>query len=1434
MDKYEYNVKSDKIKKLYSHKNFEEAAAIADEIDWYKVKDNTMINKVADIYENTKQYEKAKEILLIAYERSPLGRQLAYKLTILAIRTKNFVEADEFYQDFVDMSPSDVSQYLLKYRIAKAKGEHIDVLIKILEAYVEVEMDERWQYELAKLYHEAGRDDECVQMCNELEIWFNEGKYVNKARELKKLITGVMEEYKKRYVSGSDSDMTDAGESAAAKQETGISADSYEITQEAAGAASEESDLERLQKDGYLADDQKKTGRTDLTGMDAVEGDFADEGSGSQEIKEKDHLKHGPRQDGLKEELSEDPDADGLQTEDADTEAVSEQAEGSQSEGVQQPTSKGDALEDSGQDDQELLFEEVADAKSYEKGMLYNLFGGRGGERRKKKGAVSFKENKQIEEKKAGKLNGDEDDEQYEEHSDRAGEAVTEDDSDEYDEAYARKLKEEQDTDRIAKEVAMSLAGQQEGSLQDGEQQEKDPLEVVEDEDYADNEEYDGDEYDEEVEEDEYSPMKSLAESLVYDDRENAIMRAEEALRAAEAAAVEAQRAADIAKRFVEEARIKVNMIKGISTGRTVLGKGTQFEGMTLEEVRKQLDEEERIYERNRRKEERKRAAAEAEEASESKIEIFEFDKSKEGKGKKIGDELTKTAEIDIDEIRINLADSNEIYNTANIQEALAQSMAKLMSETEGEKDETRESAFSPKEEITDDDIDMKSVEEEPAKKLVEESTGEEIPEEEIPEEKVSEKEAPEEEVPEQVESEELSSEEDFVEGENEADDYLEDYDNEPTKRIDRDEINRLLKAGKNLYQTVPLSPLLNQEEDGQIGLLEEKEEETQIDGQMTIEDVLTNLENESRVAAQSKAAAGIIDAIGELGDESENMSFEEAGEEKLQPVEPEETAAEEIETQLSEVTEESVGEEKSQPVEPEEMTVEAVETQLSAPEPETQMLITSSGTEGVAVTEKVSEFMEEANSKESSPGESLDASETDDDHEVIEGALSDFDLAEEVREAMRQSEEEKLAKDNKVADIGDINTAGEILTAESNAAMVTTEETVLQEAATAERIDDEVVAAESAVDEVAVAENVTDEANAAKNVTNEVAVAANVADEVTAAENMFNEAVAAENKTGEGSSQSSIELTAKESEVAETAAVDSRSAEESTDLGDVLEDMDEKPAKEKKPEKKKAEPEDKNSYKMVNYRIPDNYREMFDDFLSTDSMEESIAITLDRLINHFDMDGTSRTNNVVITGSTKCGKTTLGLSIIKAANRGRNRSGRKVAKVKASVFNKRGVALAMTQIIGTDLIIEQAGNLMPNTIVDLMIAMKNYTEEMLIVMEDDKAAIDRMLMNSPELKNMFNNRLDIEEMEINDMVRIAKDYADSQMYEIDEIGELALYAKLDDISGRNPVMSIEDIQEVIDDAISHARKFSIGRLFGKMKKGKGEKGVLSEQDFLD
>ena len=1055
MDKYEYNVKSDQIKKLYSRKEFEAAAKIADEIDWYRVKDNTMINRVADIYENTKQYEKAKEVLLIAYERSPLGRQLAYKLTILALRTKNFVEADEFYQDFVEMSPSDVSQYLLKYRIAKAKGEDIEVLIKILEAYIEVEMDERWQYELAKLYHEAGEDDKCIAMCDELELWFNDGKYVDKARELKKLITGVLTEYNKRYakdnVAKSNIASSNIVSTEDSKNITSVSngeSDNLEVNAPNVNAGS---------IDEYDEDSEDDTQADNWNQVDAL---------GRERISK------------VNEESDE------------DEETESEDHTGMRS-----------------------LAEAIVAGK---------------------------------EERKTSKYNKKKDDEEVlEDNLELLDDNISDDDDEYLDDEISAEDEARANANAAAKEVARR------------------------------------------AEEAEKNIPKLTDEEIA----------ANEALKAAEAAALEAQRAADLARQLVMEAKLRAEQAKGTS-----VAPSDKYKGMTADEISKSLESEDMLSGNSdlRKKD--------------SMIEIFEFDKDKEGKVGNIGEELTKTAEIDIDEINIRLADENNLYNTANIQAALAKSMEKLMNDEkkvrnafemqidddnneirpsieDDDNNEIRPAIEDDDSYLDDDDEDVyddsadttentANIEEiketesipevgtvEEAKDIPETETVEEakdIPEVETIEEsdeysKVNEESVPIEEIRTSEETEEIEETEEVrpVETVSDEDEIEDDLIDEPTKRIDRAEINRILNASKNIYQSLPKSVFENTEEEVETKVeMTKPEEDDQIEGQMTLEEVLAEFKD----------------------NETDKTNDNEADE----------------------------------------------------------------------FSENTNETSEEATEN-----------------------------------------------------------------------------------------------ADETIDEVSENANET--------------------------------------------------------------------SEEATDKSSVA----------------------SADFVVKNHRIPEEYRSLFNDFVGTGSMEEKIADTLDNLINKFVMDGTSKTNNVIITGSAKIGKTTLGLSLIKAANRGRNRSGRKVAKVKASVLNKRGVALAMTQILGTDLIIEQAGNLMPNTIIDLMIAMKNYTEEMLIVLEDDKAAIDRMLDNSPDLKGFFSNRLDIHEMEIDDMVKIAKDYAEEQFYTIDEMGELALYAKLDDISGRNPVLSIEDIQEVIDDAIAHANRFSLGKIFGRIHKNKDDMRVLSEQDFL-
>lgn len=203
MDRYELNVKMEQIKKLARQKEYAAAAKIADTIDFYRIKENKSLQLLADVYEASGKYNEAKEILIEAYARTTLGRQFAYRLVKLCIKSGNISEAEDFYDDFINAAPKDNSKYILQYELAAAKGQSIEERIKILETYLSDDMDEKWAYELAKLYHKSGQKDKCVRQCDDVILWFNDGKYVDKAMELKMLYTPLtksqQEKYEKRW-----------------------------------------------------------------------------------------------------------------------------------------------------------------------------------------------------------------------------------------------------------------------------------------------------------------------------------------------------------------------------------------------------------------------------------------------------------------------------------------------------------------------------------------------------------------------------------------------------------------------------------------------------------------------------------------------------------------------------------------------------------------------------------------------------------------------------------------------------------------------------------------------------------------------------------------------------------------------------------------------------------------------------------------------------------------------------------------------------------------------------------------------------------------------------------------------------------------------------------------------------------------------------------
>lgn len=938
MDKYEYNIKSDQIKKLYAKKDYETVAAIADTIDWSRVKNNGMLAMVSDAYEGTKKYDKARDVLEIAYERSPMGRQLAYRLTIISLRMRDFVAADEYYQDFVELAPMDVAQYILKYRIARAKGEDLSALINILEAYVDVEMDERWQYELAKLYHEAGEADKCVEMCDKIILWFSQGKYVTKAMELKMKHEPLTEEQQAKYDGKWDyynekikSEEKDKEEEVQEEQEQPVELQE-ETSKEADGNIESEMPKEEEQEDEW----QQTDILNDTTALDYL-NDYTEE----------EKLIHEPEEPELDEETA-------MEVERRLAQIVEQSVKSVKSE-----MSIDDSKTEESYEDDSILEDEKEDVEDMD------------------------------------------------------------------------------DTELVAKAY------------------------TSEDE----NENVEEQETDKESDEEQVSEMESHI-------------------------------------------------------------------------------------------------------PSDSKIEIFEFDESKSGKMKNIGEELLKTAEIDIDEInvQVNSADSSA-YDTSNIQEALAKSM-KIILQAESEKAKRAELAES-----------------------------------------------------------------DIMDG--------------PTKRINKEGAQEKPVHTGPVYETVPLQPIYDKEEDGQIKLSQPVEAEEQVAGQMDMEDVLLELEKRKREALEEAARK------------------EEEARELAQRAAAEAAAARAAVERAME----------------EEAAARAALEKAS----KTQEALMS----GNILSDDVKQVLEEVGSTLKS--------------EDIEEVLSDF------------------AEDNK-------------------------------------------------------ADNDFKEPEGEKNDTSE-----ELSEEYTKPDT--DDDITEENASGE-ENDSNETIASKETIVSKETSVF------------------------------------------------DEYKMMFVNFLDIMGLEEQIAAALDNLINNFVQDGTSRTNNIIVMGDAKSGKTTLALSLIKAANKGRERTGRKVAKVKATALNKNGVAAAMSQILGTDLIIEQAGNLMPGTAVDLIAAMKAYTEEMIIVLEDDKAALERLVTANPALEEIFNNQISIKEFDMDDLVKIAKDYAESKQYVVDEMGTLALYAKIDDISGRNQGISRTEIYEIIDEAIVHAERFKISKLIDKIKRTHYEMGVLREEDF--
>ena len=185
MDKAEYQSRLEELNSLVKKEDYEGALAVVEAVDWRRVKSLRTLGMVADVYEANKRYPEAKKILLMAYDRSSIGKGILYRLVEVSVKMKDFDEAIDFYNEFEAVARHVNSRYLLKYKILRGQKAPLEEQISLLEEYKEREFTERWAYELANLYSKAGETQKCIDACDELILWFSEGKYVTKAMDLK-------------------------------------------------------------------------------------------------------------------------------------------------------------------------------------------------------------------------------------------------------------------------------------------------------------------------------------------------------------------------------------------------------------------------------------------------------------------------------------------------------------------------------------------------------------------------------------------------------------------------------------------------------------------------------------------------------------------------------------------------------------------------------------------------------------------------------------------------------------------------------------------------------------------------------------------------------------------------------------------------------------------------------------------------------------------------------------------------------------------------------------------------------------------------------------------------------------------------------------------------------------------------------------------------
>lgn len=1431
MDRNEYNFKIEEMRVAVRNKDYERAVQIADSLDYRREKANDILSLIADAYEMAKQYDKAKQALIIAYENTNTGRHLAYRLCLLSAKLQQFDEAEEFYQDFVELAPRDNDKYILQYEMQKAKKAPIGKLIEILEKYIQEDMEEKWAYELAKLYHEAGDEENCVDMCDEISLWFAEGKYVNKAMELKKLYRPLTKLQQERY------DNYRLGRKPLQK----IEKDERKENKQAG-------DIEdNLSIDNAISEDKEK---------ESVSVKIADE-----VIDERPSIPFMIRKDNFKESIRKlkHPVIESIHKSNDEKKAEGESEQKELFAQQNNPDVQEIFVEQNDPEMHEITFED-----EFEKDEL-ELESEENSESEENPEVNKNLESEENLESKENEFIVDEAniEESSKEKSDYSAKEATDESDGKLD---VEKIAVESDSteNNVDKEAETILDGKENvDAIQENDSDEK----SLSEEDNASNNESITDDEEDQIVKKQNTGQLSI-EEVLHKLQDRGILKADTVEKAVKALD-EAENIVEKTEEDFEKINPDYKRIQSIHEGLGIDEEGNEQE---IEDTETYNYDNEQYFDEieisNQGKEIQHAGVSEFENPTHDKElgadHEKELDMVQRGlesfAAEAAADVFVPDVDTDVIEEEIKFQTGEISFGTMDLNEIVNQSAAperhneKRINVSSNDISDTvqleKHTSSIPNmdnemTEITLDPIDFEktdNIEKSPETNEIpnfdiealedtetagetkatpntdmdtlgnEEAVGEtkvipNIDIEALEDEEVAgeTKAIPniEEELEKAAESEQtnvptldlefdmpeiISGTDDSVLGNQLPEEDLVNYDIEETIQYEKEELEEL----NNIIDSERMMNIEGEPEE--LPEYEEPEVVTEKLPKKRLSELSADLEeifNNDIIDFRDMPAEELERERREsilISDIDKTMELERPKSISDLVKEAEENIISEEPELLDEPLEETVGESESDTID---------EDAVESTEPEMESL---GKTENKPVDELENESTEEfeinsTDESENEFAETIEDYETIDDVEEVEDSSENLtkDEPEETKKSDMENVEmpEVSAEMDKIAQ--EIESMPEISIPELDIPKIEIPNLDLPDLSDEDALE---------------LSDLTDVADSKED--SESVDGLDDNDEV-------------EDSKLKGSLDKSEDYVESEPEEVEPAEQESDAVEE----GKGSEQETEQKSAEKESETK--EEKDNSGTKIVT----DEDMKVFANYTNIEGLDDTIKYTIEKLVKEFVPDGNFSNGNIAISGDEKSGKTTLAIDIIKMVNAKRGRTGRRIAKVNAEVLNRRGFTAALNKLMGSDLIVEKATDLNSEQIDEIIKSAKLYTNDMLIVLEGETDAMADMFDENEELKQIFDYPILIKTYNVKEWVAYGVQYAKDNGFNINEMGMLALFKAIDDWYGTKKEISQKDVEQILDAAIKRA-KHKLGRkIVGIFKtKDKDDLQILKEADF--